>query len=629
MKNEGPVRRTDLNLRARYPELVTTIYRVDEIHFKIHCKDVKEEFEAINKDFNYSIKMLTSPIELCQEKPVKYIEVIPSIRDNEISKGFEGISLTKSGLLNLLMGKFPNVNFYKINDSAGVVNIYLATFKEKVGDLTRLRFLNKKDEKSIKSFLDGLKTPINFKLIEEEIERYPKEVEPPHNPVQFIYAASLRKDMTLDFSLRDEALWYENVDDIFQGNFKKENLYFYNEDDYSCYVDYSSFPNIDLRNHLFLFQTIYLTPPFEKSISSWLKESKISENEFHELINRDRVKLVLTQPEYRYDIEFIKNIYSFKPNAIISRRAIACLQQIDIVDISSNYLFSDSQTLSELKNLCQIISENTEINAKFLYDILVWPIKAHRNSFETLHTSGQMGMAAFGVNNAIEKTASAKFKKDLEFDFTVNSPSIHLANSLNATYFPFKSEDGYTDAFYASTMGELLNFYRNASITNISSYINNKHKVNSGILPISPIDIIELNSYIPITELEAVISREMSLESKSLMETLSALNEEEREKKIDFYNNIVNKKIQGQKRSSGIIDLGSNILLDSVGAYTGLSGLGTALSLIKTGSKKIIKSIPLLKNTAEKLEDAINHDIDDKNIHFLTKINRVAKLKSK
>ena len=101
--------------------------------------------------------------------------------------------------------------------------------------------------------------------------------------------------------------------------------------------------------------------------------------------------------------------------------------------MSDNYILNDINILKELKNFCSITKDVTKINPEVLYDMLVWPIRARRESFERLNDSGLFGMSSFGVNTAIEKRISNVVDKDLSFEFTMNSPSIHLANSLNAT----------------------------------------------------------------------------------------------------------------------------------------------------------------------------------------------------
>lgn len=629
MNYQGPVRRTDLYLRGTYPEINTIIYRISEKYFLIYCDNVDRDFEEFKKEFDYSIRLISASVDVTNLKPETYLEIIPNISDKEISKGFEGVPMSKSHLLNLILSKFPNVFVYKIEDEPGIVKVYFANFEEIIEEKVYTYALSEDDKGKIIKFLEDFKMPITFKVFEEKIDKSVNLKEYQfHNPVQFIYASNFRRDFKPEYLKRDEALWFENIDSIYEGNFKKDDLYFYNSSEYSCYADYSSFDNIDIRNLLFLFQTVFITLPFERSIEEWLKQSKILKNEFLDLVNRNRIKVVLTQPELRYDVHFINEIYAANPNSVITRRALATLQQIDIVELSDNYILNDLSIIKELKNFCVIAHDITKINPKLMYEMLVWPIKARRNSFESLNNSGLFSMSSFGVNTAVEKRISEAVNKDLSFEFTVNSPSIHLANSLNATYFPFKAKDGYSDSFYANIMGELLNFYKSATTKNIKSFIENKKKINSGILPISPIEVIEINDYLPITELEDVLSKDFVYpRSKRLMEYLSGLSDDERKQKINLYNQEVSKKINKKGSSGDVIDLGTNVVMDAAGAITGFAIIGSTFSLLKLGGKKLTKSIPLIKNIAAKIEEAMYTDIDKANIHYLTKINRVARVR--
>lgn len=628
MNNEGPTRRTDLSLRAEHPDIKTTIYRIDDKSFQIYCENLKIDFEEFNENFEYAIRIIGSNVTLTNVPPIKFLEIIPNIKDNEISKNFEGVPMSKVMLFNLLHSKFPDINFYKMDDEAGIVNIYIANYKIYAKKQKKYIFLNKFQRKNLESFLDGFKSNISFNIIEEEFEEKPDlENEPKiHNPVGFLYASKLSRHNSPEFVQRDEALWFDKVDNIFEGSFTKKDLYYYNSNEYSCYVDYSVFPNIDLRNHLFLFQTVYITPPFEKSIDLWLKESKITKNEFLGLIIKNRIRLVLTQPEFRYyDLGFFNEIYKINSKAIISRRAIACIQQIDIVEMANNYILYDNEIINELKVFCELLAQKSlQVDSKILYDTLVWPVRALRSSFDTINFSGIKSTSVFGVNNIISKRTSELYNKDLEFEFVTNASPIHLSSALNAIYFPFKTPDGYSDVYYATAMGRLLNFYKNATEQNVIAFSNFENTIMTGVSQLNPIDIIELNDYISITELESVLSKDLVYpNSQKLLESLSSLTLEERNNKISTYNSEVKKRINKSSKSKGAMDLGLNASLDIVSALTGLFGLSTGFSILKSSTK----SFKPIKNIAEKIEGIQNKDIDKANIHFLTKINRVAKLK--
>lgn len=626
MLQTGQVRRTDFYLRTEYPDLETIIYRLPNERYEIYCDGVDGDFDEFSHNFDNSIKMISAPVVLTAIHPEKYIDIIPQISDKEISKGFEGIGLTSYMFSNLLIAKFPKINFSRIEQQENrTIIIYTAKFTEEIPNGKSYHFLSLGDKKKLEDFLDTMKMPVKFIIIDEQVEKEPELSKfGSNNPIQTIEATKIRKQNSYDFSRRDEALWFDKIDNIFDGSFTKNDLYFYNPNEYSCYVDYSAFNNIDLRNHLLLFQTVYLTLPYDKGVEAWLKAANITKNEFLDLITRGRIKLVLTQPEFRYDLGFIIEAFAANPNGVITRRAISALHQIDLVEMSDNYILNDIKILKELKPFCQIAGEVMKVDPKFFYDLLVWPIKARRDAFEPLLISGASSTSVYGVNNIIEKRISESVNRDLSFEFTVNASSIHLANSLNATYFPFRSEDGYSDQYYANVMGDLLNFYKSATTQNIASFIESKDKFNSGVIPINPIDIIQVNDFITITELEATLSKGAFFpENKNLLETLAPMSVEERFAKIKYYNEEVVKNLNSNKITPTAIDLGTNIIVDSIGLATGLSFLGTAYSMMKLGGKGLNK----VANISEKLEKAFNDNPDKANIHYLTKINRVAKLR--
>lgn len=620
----GIIRRTDLRLRSIYPELETSIYKIEDDKYSIYVSN-SDNFEALEKEFRESIKQITVPVTLTEIKPENFVEVIPQIEDVDIPKDFEGIMMTKGELFNFLASKFPGIFFTEIVLHSSEIHVHVASFKEQRADRTHHIFLNNQDRLKLEKFLSGLDIGVVFKVVEDQYESKPNSAA--HfieNPVMNIHASGNKTD--LEFFKRDEALWFDNVEGIFKGEFKKDDLFFFDSSEYSCYVDYSSFPNVDIRNHLFLFEVIYITIPYEKDISNWLNESKIKKVEFLELIARKRIKIVLNQPEFRYDQNFLQEVYSIAPNSIISRRALACLQQIDIVEMSNNYLLNDPELVQEMKAFCEISSKVLKINARLLYETLVWPIKARRNSFEILNRSGSFGMGAFGVNKAIEERLSDQHKRDLTFDFTVNSPSIHTASALNATYFPFQTVEGYSDLSYASAMGEMLNFYKNASVDKMAAFTNERNKLNSGILPIQPIDVIEVNDFVSILDLESVLSKDVIVpNSKRLIESLAELNENDRKEKIRLYNMEVTTRLNKSNKRHRAIDLGTNVGLDTAGILTGYPFLGSTFTILK--NKISSKENRLFRKLNSRIEQAMETDIDSANIHYLCKINRVAKIR--
>ncbi|WP_333627505.1 hypothetical protein [Sphingobacterium siyangense] len=628
----GIIRRTDFDFRAEYPEISTTIYEISKNSFVIYCATPIDNFEERNDYFEYSIKPMTAPVRLTLVKPDTFLQKIRPIQDDEIAKGFEGISLSESGLFNLLLSKFPDINFDKIQIDRSTGKITVFTIQRIIHDTMGRthHFLSTVQREKLTAFIHGLKLAQEFDIVDHELtdiaQEYPNYES---NPIQFLHAARINKNATYEFSLRDEALWYDNIDRIFSGSFDKNELYFYDRNTYSCYVDFSTFSNIDLRNHLLLYQIVYVTPPFEKDIEKWLAEAKIKKNEFLDLIACGRIRLVLTQPEQRYDIGFIRDAYTARPEAVITRRALATLQQADIVDVSNNYILNDQKLIEMLLPAAMDIAQKQGLDPKFLYEMVLWPIKARRKSFLVLEQKGIFSTSVFGINNAVEKKVSEAYDKDLSFEFTVNSSAIHLASALDATYFPFKSDNGYSDIFYASCMGDFLNFYKSASFSSLGSYMESRQERDNGVVPINPIDIITVNDFISVTELEREIKKYPTFQGGNhLMQTLAPLDKMQRDQKITYYNEQIVKSLNGNKIMAPTLDLGTNLVLDGLGILTGMPFIGSLFSLIKTAGKGLNNSFKS-EQFSERIDKALKDNPDRKNIHYLTKINRVARLKDK
>lgn len=76
-----------------------------------------------------------------------------------------------------------------------------------------------------------------------------------------------------------------------------------------------------------------------------------------------------------------------------------------------------------------------------------------------------------------------------------------------------------------------------------------------------------------------------------------------------------------------MIDLGSNFLEDVAGVISNLNYLGTIVSALKISGKMLVSNSAAIKKLEQKLSDSFYTDIDKANIHYLTRINRVARIR--
>lgn len=143
MTQEGVVRRADLQFRAEYPEIITTIYKISEWSYILYCETLREDFNDIEHHFEGNMKPVTVPLKLSLEKPNIFLEIIAPISDNKISKNYEGLSFTIPLLFNLLLSKFPHVKFSKIEtNKSAKITVYTSRVTEKESNVTTYRFLN-------------------------------------------------------------------------------------------------------------------------------------------------------------------------------------------------------------------------------------------------------------------------------------------------------------------------------------------------------------------------------------------------------------------------------------------------------------------------------------------------------
>lgn len=626
MNREAQVRRTDLNFRTEFIDIPTIIYQIANDEYLLWIDVDQNLFEEINQFFEKSIRPMSLHIRLSKDKPAIYKKIIQPIPDSEIPKNFEGMSFSTADLYNVLLSKFPEINIFKLHNQNFTLEVHIYNSLEKTDMGTSRKYTSNVDKERILSFLHGLGLGIEYEIIEVEVDTIPSlDLNLKHNPIQYINAPKLLMDKVPDFIQRDESIWYDNIEGMFTGRFGKKDLYFLKEDDYSCYIDYTGGKNIDIRNFLLLYQTVYITPPYQTDLRVWIKEQHLEVDDFLYLIEKGRIKIILTQYEQRYgDLGIFNEIYKVNRNGIVSRRGVSALQQIDINEIADNYFFSKVKDFKLLQQIAELAAENTAVEPRLIYEVLIWPMKAKRQSFEALQWKGNFGMMNIGVNKFTSQIVNKRLDRDLDLEFMVASGTIHLAHALNATYFPYKNSHGASDDFYVHLMGYFLNNFKKTTVENIG----NMNLDQTYVPPLNPIDIWEINEYIHIDEFEDILSEAGGFQKgKMLMEQLAFLSPEARSSKIAEYNaeikKLTRKKSQIKKEA---IDLGVDLGLEGLGAVSDFAGFGTVTSVLKFSGKQLSK-LDEVKKINEKVKDAIYNTPDKKNIHFLTKINRVARLK--
>ena len=607
----GWCKRIDLSLRSKYPHLQTRIFKINNNSYSIYVVGSLENFEDFVQDFEKSIKFMTVPVQVVNITPKNYECEIQRIEDNAVPSQFEGVPFSIGQLSNHIECLHPGIYVSKIINSAICGKSSIEIFGE-ISESTRAE---------IEDTIKKLKFPFSFEVKGGGKKKRNYKY---GNPVFQIMSSSSQRHLNAEYIKRDEELWFSNCDDVYMGKFKKDDLYFYKPNELSCLVDFSSFSNINLRNHLLLYDTIYCALPLYEGMRSFLENQKITRDDILYLIKKGRLKIINIQPESRLDHDFINKAYEVNPDSVISRRGIATLCAIDLVEMNHSYLLNDPDVQIYIHPLVEILSNITKQPAKTIAYYLLWPRAALRASFEALNFVGPMGIANYGVNNTILDTfLLASKKKDLEFDFTVNAYPVHLAHALDATYYPYYIQDNkYTNYPYTKMMGDVLNFYRLINKEQIKESIKVFLQKGSGNPSIKSVKIFEIVDYIPIDEFEDSIKNSiLKSELRSLFAELSLLDEDERDERIAEYNNALDKTLAKMKVWKFTLDLGEDI----IGMW--IPFISSGKKLVSWLENRYIRKYSKLNGLIEYLEEKrLSNNEFKRKISLLSKINRVARL---
>lgn len=620
---EQYVRRDDLRLRSVYPSMKTRIFEVEPERFLIYVQNPFGDRDALHEEFEHSIRMITNPVGLSFELPNHFIKEIPIIEDSEIGDNFAGIGWTANDLYNLLYSKFPFLKSIKIDSvEKGIVKIH---FPQGMSGLYNSQ---------LTSFLDSLSGGvIKFEAAFDETDEGHFNVGRDTNPVLTILPAKWNST-NAEYEKKDEAFWFDNIKGIYNGTVTKESILGQRSQKNSCYIKYSSFSNVNIRNGILLFDHVYVELPFGISIKEFCTGQQVTEDELVSLVNQNRVTFVTNQPSDRMDYGFLDAIYKMKSEAVLSRRLLSALIIADLVEMNNNCLISDECLPVLSPDLFAGLGEDV---SKKLYNLVTWPRRALRNSFELLTLNSSLRIGSLGVNNCFTFPENTPNKDALELEFVLNSESVHIASALNAYYFPFWAEK-YETKTQASLMYNMIKLFKCRSVDELEQHNMRIESSLKGALSIPCLDILEVRDYPPIQEiLQLSETYCTSRNFNTLFSYLDSFAVEERNEKIIEYNKSLGDLRLKRDDYAKALDLGFSCLCDAAGValsatfddWTIFGFVGTFAALAKLGGTEFLKRNDFLRNKLNERSNLIKPDkpMDKQAARFLSQINPVARLR--
>lgn len=572
------VRRVDVALRAAYPQLVTRIFQITPFAYSIVFDRSVLDATQIRNDFQANIRPVTLQVDVSNAVPRNFLRELLPIADHELARGFAGLPLTRNDIRAILAGKFP--------DLPELVSIGPALAPGQ--KLTFARDLTDGEKALVRKFFDDYEPdwPIEFASGSPVNEISKRPVSVPGDILQIRPAYS--RPRAPRFVQEDESFWFDHVEAVFEGDLHSSSILNIQEQGMACYLGTSLFQQIDLRQAVLCYDTIFMSPPLvEAGMPSFWDTQAITRDDVLELISADRLKLVLRQPEERTDPDFLMAAHQANPTGIIGRRKAAAF----------------------------IAAE--------------WPNAARRTCLLPLMSTGLMSLGAFGPGKLLGQQLQRITKRDLQLEALVTTDGVHIAHALNSTFIPpLQDMEGWLPPRRA--VGNRLNFYRSFNTRIASAWAASERKRDEGIRILPPIPLFEFDRHAKLSDLVARTTYESTRrKGRGLVSRLSDLPEDERQREMD--------RLAGELYEYGIRKERRTMVFDNIdnAKEVGLAIADVTLFPVRSawGLVKAILDVGRKISVIDNFIDDLEHDLTPKryqndDLDFLSKIERVAELQN-
>lgn len=599
----GGIKRADIKLRQKYYGLKTKIYLIDPHHYAIQILNYAELYDQIKKDFDYNIRYIGDWVELVNEKPIAYIMEVEPLAN--IASKNEGIFLTHQMMESLLVSRFPNIKIYsiRVEHNSGVTLIIAVD--EAVQD---------READAIKQFIAEMKngyTKVEF----EKVNSSKKEI--------YISDVGLAcMDKNYDFSVDDAEFWFGNVENIYAGKMKLDDLRFYKSNETKCYMDFSVWDNqnINIRSNTLLYDKIYLSFPLGGHYHDFLEQQRLTPRDLEELVERDKVVIMLPNTERRYDRNIVNRLHQINKNSVVSKRGINAVMAMFYSELERRYMSFWQGNENVLESMCMELVQSEDKRMKTMLKMLLWPIQAKTDSYELLMSYSPLKLAGIGANTLFENLFDDTQRgKNIKFELIANSNSIHIASALKAIYFPFHmscDRGNYSDFTVAEILGNVINAYQYPSVgqtEQINAYSSLLRKEENTLYLLDINNSIELRHFIDYSE-----RYQTTHTLKNILQQLIDLDTNERRAKILEYNNLV---AEIGKEKLNPKQTAVNYLLTGTGFLPGVGTVASWISLLLQLLNDLKAKERLARHNIANNKSSIDEDV-----YLLDKLSRVARL---
>ena len=542
VRDTSAVKRSDLTLRCRFVGLETEIYQMDEHRFAIYCKNYRGSFEKLRAEFDHSIRRMGTWVELTQEIPGTYFAKIEPIPLSNAVDGFKGAYITRPDVENAIIDRFPDVDICGIHIVEGMgyaitVEVAPETPQETMTEM------------------EAVFAGIDFGTDKVEVRHSSNE--PSSAKIQYTNdVIQLGINKKLPFTIDEADYWFANAEQIYSGKLRRADLPKVYAQAASCCLDCSMSNQVNIRNTLLLYSTIYLILPFADRFEAFLAEQKLSRAELLGLAEMGRVTFVVSNLESRYDQRFLLDAYQCNPLSIIGRRGINTVVAAFLSETREKFLTHFPNSADAAAMIRELAEQSGEPMLQAMGNMLAWPLVEPANSFTRLNSSGPISFGLMGLDRFLLPMLSRgdqRASDNLSLLLHLAGNTVFLASAFNATLFrsEFEQSVPFNQNLHviSSIISDILQlyWYEPEAIQDVQLMRGQSFDENQAI---SLFDCKENVSVVKVAELADKYQTYDGF--KRIIDNLGRMDADARKRQITEYNDTLLDLASTPQRSSGL-----------------------------------------------------------------------------
>ena len=567
MTQRQTAQRLDLRVRAEFPSVQSEIYELGSHRHVIYAPQEQLDARKFASVFRESYRGITDQIEFSNNRPSHALR-IDAIRDDKIGADIDGLTFTEADLATVLAGKFSGIpNMVKVQHlQSGQVSV---SFESDLpdGSIEEVRIF-------LESSMRGQNVVIATADTTAAAEPQPDT--PVADIINAMQAVSFkpitRRTSVPEFVREEEEWWFASLEGLFEGRISPRSFDFMSNAGMACYIHSTTFPQIDIRQLLLAYDTIYLEPPLEDGESCPFWESQeIDKQDLLKLVEKDRVRILHSQPEERSDLGFLREAREANQQGVIGRRKASALMIADVVETSNEYVFAQPNFDSHIRTLIARIAADTKRPVEEIARLLLYPVQARRECLQPILDRGLMAYHAIGQGESFAQLYKSIGAKDVSLEAGQFGSAIHTAHMLDATYIPQVPHEGYVATWIepARFMADRLNFYRSFNNRIAAKWAINEHRKEQHRHIVPPIPLFQFNPEVPLDQiLDLTSTGSATRKARSLISRLSELPDDERNAEIQRLTSEWSSRsetLQVLKDRALLLDAGINITTYALG----------------------------------------------------------------